>query len=159
VVAFVVASFGDFTIKDYTQKHIFNVQGSWPRHFYMRDNTGLTLMDIRQRSLIAFQPSYDIYDPVTGQVMMTITHVFHFGVMKFTIEGWIEPLTIRGSFFDFDFTIVRNRDGAVMARVSRILFQWTDHYAIEISLQENIALMLAAVVVIDHEIQKQRNNR
>jgi len=154
-----VFSFGDFQIRDHAGKNIFNVQGSWPRHFYLKDLSGNTLIDIKQRSLIALQPSYDLYDAANGALILTVTHVFSIGGSKFTVQGGTEPLVIHGDYFSWTYTISRVRDGAIMASVQRNLWAWSDSFTIEVSLQENIALMLSCVVVIDHEIQKKRNRK
>jgi len=152
-------SFGDFTVKDHKDRNVFNVVGSWPNKFYLKDMNNASIIEIKKRSFIALQPSYDLYDCATGAMVLSITHVFSWGMgSKFEVEGSTEPLVIHGDYFARSWHIQRKRDGAMMAQISR-LWSFTDHYAIDISPHENIALLISAVVVVDYEVSKDRNRR
>lgn len=41
----------------------FMVEGKWPFDFYFKDKFGRRSIDIRKRSMFAFEPSYDFYIP------------------------------------------------------------------------------------------------
>jgi len=150
-------SFGDFSIKDQTGNRIFQVEGSWPMNFYLQDNFGNTLINIKKRSLIAFQPSYDLYDPATGGMCMSITHEISFGASKFRVDMPNDGMVIRGNYYEQDYQFYR-ADGSVVCLARRDPWAWTDSYVVEISPTENIPLMLCAIIVIDHECHRHRNN-
>jgi hypothetical protein len=56
-------SFGDFSITELSGRKVFSVEGSWPSSFYLKDLFGRQVVTIKRRSLIAFEPSYDFYQP------------------------------------------------------------------------------------------------
>jgi len=152
-----VWSFGDFSIAEESGRRVFTVTGSWPMTWYLNDQFGRAVLDIKKRSFIAIQPSYDFYVPGTKQMLMSITHQISFGGARFVIEMPNDTLEVRGNIWDWTFTCYRPATNEVVACVNRE-WGWTDTYAVEIAPTENVPLMLACIIVIDHEEDKRRNN-
>jgi len=149
-------SFGDFRINDESGSPCFFVEGSWPKSFFFKSKTGQQIVHIKKRSLIAIEPSYDIYQAGTQQLLMTITRRIAFMAVTYDIETNGDFLDIKGDIFSQCYKFIRRRTGEVVVDTHREYFSWTDTYLVEIAPTENVPLLLACVVVLEHEEQKRR---
>lgn len=149
-------SFGDFSITDEHRENIFFVEGSWPMKFYFKDKFGRNAVDIKKRSFIAIEPSYDFYQAGTNQILMSITRRIAFMGEHYDIDSLGDQIIVQGDIFAFNFTFVRKRTNETIAIVDRQLFTFTDTYNVEIAPTENIPLLLACVIIIEYEEHRRR---
>jgi len=144
-------TFGDFSIKEENGRKVFSVEGSWPMKWLLYDQFGRPVFNIRKRSLISFQPSYDIYIPGTEQLVSTITHEISFSGASFRIESSNDHLQVKGNIFNSTFICLRPATNEIVAQLEREYFTSTETYAVSISPTENVPLLLAYVIVVEHE--------
>jgi len=149
-------SFGDFHIKDENGISCFLVVGSWPNHFHFKDKFGRPTIEIKKRSLIAIEPSYDLYQAGTKQLLMTITRRISFMTAHYDIETSGDRLDVQGDIFTSNYKFVRKSNREIAAWTHREYFTYTDTYSVEISPTENVPLLLACIVVLEHEERKRR---
>jgi len=153
-----VWSYGDFSIHDEQRNPVFSVEGKWPMDFFFRDKFGKETIRIQKRSLLAFQPSYDLYQAGTKTLLMTITRAVEFFNEVYLIQGANgDRLDVIGDVWAYSFNFRRRSTGEVVAGISRDTWAYENSYVAEILPTENIPLLLACVVVIEHE-EFRRNN-
>ena len=139
----------DFNIRDESGRDVFFVDGrafSIGKKLSFQDMQGNELLFIRQR-LLAWGPTYEILQQ--GQVIAVVKKkLFTLFRCQFTIDepGPNDPVAT-GDFFDHEYRI--ERQGHVIAHISKRWFSWTDTYGVDIADGEDDLLLLASTVVID----------
>jgi uncharacterized protein YxjI len=139
----------DFHIRDAEGRDVYFVDGrafSWGDKLSFQDTEGNQLAFIRQK-LLSWGPTYEI--EVDGRVVAVVKkHLFTFLRCRFTVDvPGPDDLEARGDFLDHEYAF--EREGSVVAQVSKRWFAWTDTYGVEISIGEDPVLILASAVVID----------
>ncbi|MBZ4668397.1 MAG: hypothetical protein JG775_1549 [Defluviitaleaceae bacterium] len=152
-----ILSFGDnFTIKDEYGSDQFYVKG---KVFALGDK--LTIYDVNgvervyiEQKLLKLMPEYSVY--LNGQYAAKVKKEFTFFRPRFHIESTFGQYSIEGDFFGYDFRILKQ--GRVVASVSKKFFSFRDSYGVEIADDENQALILAFVIIIDQVIHDNNHN-
>ncbi len=134
----------------------FYVQGDWPNKFHMMDKFKRELVHIKKRSLIAFEPTYDFYQPGTKNLWMSITKEFSFMTRFFRIELPLEKDQIHLEGVWGDYRFVRKSSGAFVGTAQKEYFTFTDTYVVQIAPTENIPLIMACAIILEHENRRNR---
>lgn len=136
-----------YDIFDISGNTVYTVKGqlSWGHCLKIFDADGSYAGTVKER-VFTFLPKFEIYsgDSYKG----CISKEFTFFKPKYNIDfnGW----HIEGDFFEWDYRII-DRYGALVATVSKELFNWTDTYSIEVSDPDNALFSLMLVLAIDAE--------
>jgi uncharacterized protein YxjI len=139
----------DFFIKDENGRDVFLVDGkafSFGNQLSFQDLTGNELAFIKQR-LLSWGPTYEVYK--ADQLYAVVNkELFSFFKCRFTVDvPGPDDLEAEGDFLDHEY--VFNRDGRLVAEVSKQWFSWTDTYGVDIAEGEDDIVILASTVVID----------
>ena len=138
----------DFKIQDMNGRDIFFVDGkafSLGDKLSFQDMQGNELAYISQK-LLSLKRRYEIYR--SGQLFAEVQKEWTFFKDKFTVEvPGPNDYTVTGSFFDHEFNF--ERQGAIVAQVSKRFFNFTDSYGVDIVDGEDDIVILATAVVID----------
>jgi len=139
----------DFRIQDADGKDVFFVDGrafSWGDKLSFQDMEKNELAFIRQK-LLAWGPTYEI--EVHGRLVAVVKKkLFTLLRCKFAVDvPGPDDLEAQGSFLDHEYAF--ERQGRVVAQVSKRWFSWTDTYGVDIVGGEDDVLILATAVVID----------
>lgn len=152
-----ILSFGDnFVIKDEYGAEKFYVKGkvfALGDKLRIYDENGIEKVYIEQK-LFKFMPEYSVY--IEGQYVANIKKEFTFFRPRFQIDSSVGQYSIDGDFFGYDFRI--NKNGRVIASISKKFFSFRDSYGVEIADEENQALILAFVIIIDQVIHDENHN-
>lgn len=148
-----VFSFGDkFTIKDEFSEDCYQVVGkvfSLGNKLSLYDMQGRELYFIQQK-LMKLMPEYHL---LKGEdVVAVVKKKLTFLKARFEIESSLGHYTIQGSPFGYNFQILK--DNQVVATISKQFFSMTDAYGIDISNNEDQAMMIALVIVIDQVVHE-----
>ena len=96
--------------------------------------------------VLSFLPQFELYlgETYLGRVQKAFT----FFTPRFDVEcnGW----QVQGSFLEWDYTVTEPC-GALVATVSKELFQWTDTYVIDVANPLDALCVLMLVLAIDAE--------
>lgn len=151
-----IFSFGDkFTIKNEFNEDCYQVIGkvfSLGNKLSLYDMQGRELYFIQQK-LMKLMPEYHLSkgEDVVAVVKKKLT----FLKARFEIESSFGNYTIQGSPFGYNFQILKNNQ--VVATISKQFFSMTDAYGIDISNNEDQAMMIALVIVIDQVVHENNN--
>lgn len=152
-----ILSFGDnFVIKDEYGAEKYHVKGkvfALGDKLRIYDENGFEKVYIEQK-LFKLMPEYSVY--IEGQYAAKIKKEFTFFKPRFQIESINGEYSIDGDFFGYDFRI--NKNGKVIASVSKKFFAFRDSYGVDIADNENQALILALVIIIDQVIHDNSHN-
>jgi uncharacterized protein YxjI len=145
-----ILSWGDdFSIKDADGQDVYYIDGkvfSFGNKLSILDRNGVELARINQK-LLSLGPQYEI---IRGGETVAIVkkHLFSPFRARFTVDvPGPDDLEAQGDFLDHEYVFERN--GGVVARVSKKWFSLADTYAIDIEDRQDDVLVLAAAVVID----------
>ena len=138
----------DFWIEDDQGAKVFKVDGKAMRirdKFVMEDTQGNEVATIQERKL-------SIHDKMAiergDRKLATVRSAVGWGDrFKIEVEGGPE-LKAHGHVIKHDYKI--ERDGERVATVNKKWFRIRDSYGVEIGPNEDVALILAAVVAIEH---------
>ena len=148
----------DSDITDEEGRPIFHVDGkvlTLRNTVIMRDRTGAEVARV-ERQLIALRPTY--YITRNGQEAASVRkQLFSPFVDRFTIDvPGPHDLHVTGSLFEHDYTI--ERDGLVVATVSKAWISITETYGVDIAPGEDDVLILASVLALDLAQDRERRN-
>jgi uncharacterized protein YxjI len=148
-----VFSFGDkFTIKNELSEDCYQVVGkvfSLGNKLSLYDMQGRELYFIQQK-LMKLMPEYHL---LKGEdIVAVVKKKLTFLKARFEIESSLGYYTIQGSPFGYNFQILK--DNQVVATISKQFFSMTDAYGIDISNNEDQAMMIALVIVIDQVVHE-----
>ncbi len=147
----------DFFIKDESGRDTFFVDGkalSFGSQLSFQDLMGNELVFIKQR-LLSWGLTYEIY---RGDNLYAIVKKDLFTLFKcrFTVDiPGPNDLEAEGDFLDCEYEF--NRDGSLVAAVSKKWFSWSDTYGVDIAAGEDDILILASTVVIDMACHTDKN--
>ena len=139
--------FDSYDIFDENENVLFSVEGqlSWGHRLHILNARGEHVGTVKQR-VMAFLPRFELY--FGEEYVGCITKEFSFFRPNFSVDhnGW----TVDGDFFGWDYQIF-DRNGALVAEVSKELFRMTDTYVIDVVCEEDALSALMVVLAIDAE--------
>lgn len=139
--------FDSYDIYDEAGNTVFVVKGelAWGHLLRIYDANGREAGCIKEK-LFAWLPKFEMYQG--ERYMGCISKEFSFFKPKFNIDynGW----QVDGDWFEWDYTI-RNGAGHSIATVSKVLWNWTDTYVLDISNPQDAIYVLMLVLAIDAE--------
>jgi len=139
--------FDSYDIYDEAGNPIYTVEGklSWGHCLHILDAAGHHIGTVRER-VFTFLPKFELY--MGDTYMGCIQKAFSFFVPRYEIDcnGW----QVEGSFMEWDYT-VKEPCGALVATISKELFNWTDTYVIDVVDPGNALCALMLVLAIDAE--------
>ena len=139
--------FDSYDIYDEDGRTVYTVEGklSWGHWLHILDAAGNHIGTVQER-VFTFLPKFELY--VGGEYAGCIQKEFTFFTPRFDIDcnGW----QVEGSFLEWDYT-VREACGALVATISKELFNWTDTYVIDVAEEKDALYALMVVLAIDAE--------
>jgi uncharacterized protein YxjI len=147
----------DFDITDDSGRVAYHVDGkalSMRNRLVIEDPQGNEVAAV-VRHLVALRPTYAV--SVGGQKAADVRkHFFTPFGERFTIDiPGPGDLEIRGHLLDHEFTI--ERDGEVVATVSKRWFSLRDTYGVDVADGEDDLLVLASVLAVDLAMARERS--
>ena len=126
---------------DYTVKG----QLSWGHCLKIYDASGIETGTVKER-VFTLLPKFEIYSGTN--YIGCISKEFSFFKPKYNIDfnGW----HIEGNFFEWDYTI-SDKNGRLVATVSKELWNFTDTYSIDVPDESNMLYALMLVIAVDAE--------
>jgi uncharacterized protein YxjI len=148
----------DSDITDQAGQPVLHVDGkvlSLHNRLILRDPAGREVGQVH-RKLAALRPAYEI--TLGGKDVAEVRkHLFTPFGERFTIDvPGPDDLQIRGDLLGHEFTI--DRDGQVVATVSKRWLTVTASYAVEVAPGEDDLLILASVLALDLAIDAEHHN-
>ncbi len=148
----------DSDITDGAGQPVLHVDGkllSLHNRLILRDPAGREVGQVH-RKLAALRPTYEI--TLGGKDVAEVRkHLFTPFGERFTIDvPGPDDLQISGDLFSHEFTI--DRDGQVVATVSKRWLTVTASYAVEVAPGEDDLLILASVLALDLAIDAERHH-
>jgi uncharacterized protein YxjI len=148
----------DSDITDQAGQPVLHVDGkvlSLHNRLILRDPAGREVGQVH-RKLAALRPTYEI--TLGGKDVAEVRkHLFTPFGERFTIDvPGPDDLQIRGDLLGHEFTI--DRDGQVVATVSKRWLTVTASYAVEVAPGEDDLLILASVLALDLAIDAEHHN-
>lgn len=143
--------FDSYDIYDDNGNTVFIVKGqlSWGHRLNIYDASEQYLATVQEK-VLTFLPRFELYIAgVSGnRYIGNIQKEFSFFRPKFHIDvnGWY----IEGDFFEWDYQVF-DRNGELIATVSKELFHFSDTYIIDIARPEDALCALMLVLAIDAE--------
>lgn len=148
----------DSQITDESGRPIFQVDGkilSLHNTLVMRDMSGAEVATINRR-LISLTPTYVIDRPGMGETVVR-KHFINLLGDHFTIDiPGPHDLEMDGNLFEHNYRI--QRDGAVVATVSKRWIALTDTYGVETAPGEDDVTILASVLALDLAEDRERHD-
>ena len=139
--------FDSYDIYDESGATVFTVEGkmSWGHKLHILDANGNHIATVKQE-LLTFMPRFALYygDRLIGEIKREFT--FFRPSYNIDFNGW----HIDGNFFEWDYTI-SDSYGAMVAKISKELFNFTDTYVIDVADSSNALYALMVVLAIDAE--------
>ena len=139
--------FDSYDIYDEDGRTVYTVEGklSWGHCLHILDARGEHIGTVQEK-VFTLLPKFELY--IHDQYVGCIQKQFTFFQPRFDIDcnGW----QVEGSFLEWDYT-VREACGALVARISKELFNWTDTYVIEVANPMDALAVLMLVLAIDAE--------
>lgn len=126
---------------------VFSVEGqlSWGKMLEIHDASGAHVGTLKQK-VFSFLPTFELY--IGDNFVGSIRKEFSFFTPSFDIDcnGW----HVDGDWFEWDYTIY-DASGAVVATVSKELFNWTDTYVLDVRDPADAVTVLMLTLAIDAE--------
>ena len=96
-----------------------------------------------KEELLTFLPKFSVYhqDEFVGSISREFT--FFKPSYQIDYKGW----SVQGDFMEWDYEI--HHPSGLVARVSKVLLQWTDTYVIDVADPEDALSALMLVLAID----------
>ena len=139
--------FDSYDIYDESGRAVFTVEGkpSWGHKLHILNAQGGHIGTVKQ-VVLTFLPKFELY--VGEQYVGSIHKEFTFFKPRFQVDcnGW----QVEGSFLEWDYTVTEPC-GALVARISKELLQWTATYVIDVANPMDALCVLMLVLSIDAE--------
>ena len=150
--------FDSYDIYDETGRTAFVVKGrlSWGHLFKVYDGSGTEIGMIREK-ILTLLPQFIIYKRGVEKGRIRKRFTLLRPVYEMGYRGW----HIEGDWFEWNYTIVDD-SGRLIAGVSKELFHFTDHYAVnvvDISDAEDVMLFIVAMDAEKCSRERARNRR
>ena len=147
----------DSDITDQAGQPVLHVNGkvlSLHHRLILQDPAGREVGHVN-RKLAALRPAYDI--TIDGKDVAEVRkHLFTPFGERFTIDARGADMQIDGDLFSHEFTI--QRDGHIVATISRRWLTMTASYAVEVAPGEDDLLILASVLALDLAIDAEHDH-
>lgn len=138
-----------YDIFDESGNTVYSVEGqlSWGHCLHIHDVHGTHVATLREK-VLTFLPKFELYLGDEREYLGCIQKEFTLFKPAFDIDfnGW----HIEGDFFEWDYQIL-NASGALIATVTKELFNWTDTYSIDVVNPDDALYALMLVLAIDAE--------
>ena len=139
--------FDSYDIYDEAGNVVYTVEGklSWGHCLHILNSAGEHTGTVQER-VLTFLPKFEMY--IGEQYVGCIQKEFTFFTPRFDIDcnGW----QVEGSFMEWDYAVTEPC-GALVAQISKELFNWTDTYVIDVTDPGNALCVLMLVLAIDAE--------
>ena len=139
--------FDSYDIYDEAGNVVYTVEGklSWGHCLHILNSVGEHIGTVRER-VLTLLPKFEMY--VGDSYVGCIQKEFTFFTPRFDIDcnGW----QVEGSFMEWDYAVTEPC-GALVAQISKELFNWTDTYVIDVTDPGNALCVLMLVLAIDAE--------
>ena len=139
--------FDSYDIYDEAGNVVYTVEGklAWGHCLRILNAAGEHIATVKER-VLTFLPKFEMY--VGEKYAGCIQKEFTFFEPRFDIDcnGW----QVEGSFWEWDYTVTEPC-GALVARISKELFNWTDTYVIDVETPRDALCVLMLVLAIDAE--------
>ena len=139
--------FDSYDIYDENGNTVYTVEGklSWGHCFHILDASGRHIGTVQER-VLTFLPKFEMY--MEERYVGCIQKAFTFFTPRFDIDcnGW----QVQGSFMEWDYEVTEPC-GALVARITKELLNWTDTYVIDVADPGNALCVLMLVLAIDAE--------
>ena len=139
--------FDSYDIYDEDGRTVYTVEGklSWGHCLHILDARGEHIGTVQEK-VFTLLPKFELY--IHDQYVGSIQKQFTFFQPRFDIDcnGW----QVEGSFLEWDYT-VREACGALVATISKELFNWTDTYVIDVMDPKDALCAFMLVLAIDAE--------
>ena len=136
-----------YDIFNETGETVYTVKGqlSWGHCLKIFDRHGQELGTVKQK-IFTLLPKFELYS--LDRYIGCIQREFTLFTPRYLIDckGW----SVEGDLFEWDYRIF-NATGAVIATVSKQLFNWTDTYVLDVQNPEDALYVLMLVLAIDAE--------
>ena len=146
-----------FTIKDNSQKDVYQVKGkimSLTNKLELLNMDGSQVLNSKKK-LFRFLPLYHIYTN-HGEELAEIKKKFSFKP-KFDVRVGNQKYQVEGSFFAHSFQILK--DDVEVASIIKKVFSFGDSYEIDILEENQTQLFLFIVIIIDQIIHENKNKQ
>ena len=145
-----------FTIKDYSQNDVFQVEGKF---ISISNKLQLLNMDGSQvlnskKQLFRIMPLYRIFSNHNEELAVIKKKIAF--KPKFDVQIGDEEYKVDGTFFAHSFAI--SKDGVEVASIIKKTFSFGDSYEIDILDETKKELFLFIVIIIDQVIHEAKNN-
>lgn len=139
--------FDSYDIYNEDGETVYVVKGqlSWGHCLKIFDARGYEVGTVKER-ILSFLPKFELYK---GDIYVgCISKEFSFFRPRYNVDcnGW----NIEGNFMEWDYSIT-DSNGALVAAVSKQLFNWTDTYVIDVADPEDALGALMFVLAVDAE--------
>ncbi len=139
--------FDSYDIYNEADEPVFTVEGqlSWGHCLHILNQNGLHVGTVRER-VMSLLPRFELYE--AGDYLGSFRKELTFLRPRFELDfnGW----TVQGEVFEWDYRIW-NREGRLIATVTKELFRLTDTYIIDVANPEDALHALMVVLAIDAE--------
>lgn len=139
--------FDSYDIYDEAGRVAYTVEGklAWGHCLRILNAAGEPIGTVKER-VLTFLPKFEMY--VGEKYAGCIQKEFTFFTPRFDIDcnGW----QVEGSFWEWDYTVTEPC-GALVARISKELFNWTDTYVIDVENPRDVLCVLMLALAIDAE--------
>lgn len=136
-----------YDVFDEDGQTVYTVKGqlSWTHKLKIFDVNDRVVGTVEE-AFLTWLPRFEIY--IGDRYVGCIKKEFTFFTPKFSIDcnGW----SVKGDFFEWDYEIY-DGNGALMAVVSKELFNFTDTYSIDLKDDSNALGVLMLVLAVDAE--------
>ena len=143
-----------FSVKDETKTDVFYVEG---RAFSFGKQLSIQTMDFKEVAFVRqkvfnFLPTFEIK---LNQETHLLKKQFTFFTPIYTVPSL--RIRVEGNFIGHHYTILR--DDIVIAKISKAILSFVDHYEVEIISDNDIEIILAIVMAIDAALSIKRSNQ
>ncbi len=146
-----------FTVKDYSQKDVYQVQGkviSLTNKLELLNMDGSQALNAKKK-LFRFLPLYNIYSP-HDEELAEIKKLLAFKP-KFEVLVGNDKYHVAGTLFAHTFQIFK--DDVEVASITKKVLSFGDTYEIDILDENNKELFLFIVIIIDQIVHENKNKK
>lgn len=137
-----------YDIYDEEGNTLYTVEGrlGWGHVLHILDRNGVHVATLKEKVFTFLCPKFEMY--IGDRMAGTITKELTFFKPRFDLDfnGW----SVAGDFLEWDYSI-QNAQGALVAVISKEVWNWTDTYTIEVADPADALCALMVTLGIDAE--------
>lgn len=139
--------FDSYTIYNENNEPVYQIKGklAWGHCLHIYDQNENFIGSVKEE-VLTFLPKFAMY--IGDEYIGEIKKEFTFFKPTFTIE--CNDWSVEGEIFEWDYQII-DRQGKLIANISKEIFNWTDTYVIDIVNPQDALHVLMVVLAIDAE--------